>query len=173
MNSALPGCIVHRAFLIATLLCPSVLVAQNNPEWMNFLRIFPTSDLPVCISYGEDEFHAADYQADNTPSEKSATTYRDHVLPKPDSLLLSFEMMTAYLLADTEKVTLPRSGDLHESISPNYFAIARILAGKHFYCLVYERQFNDASFHAEKFLCTLTSKGKLIDPEGKEVEITR
>jgi hypothetical protein len=74
--------------------------------------------------------------------------------------------MKSFLLNDTESVTpfYPK-GEAVDTVYPVYYVTAKFKTNKDFICLIYEMQYNIGSGNpnAEKYVCTLTKTGKLID----------
>ncbi|MBI4929354.1 MAG: hypothetical protein HY841_01220 [Bacteroidetes bacterium] len=114
----------------------------------NFLKLFPKTNLPVCIDYKKDKFLKQDGQ-------------QGEILAKPDSQIISNDLVKKFLLADTEQLYYYNTfGDTSDC---NFYSIKRISTDKSFNIIVYERQYNLHGWtYSEKFLCTLTKQGKLI-----------
>lgn len=173
----------HRPLLRLILLtgCYTFITASlfAQPEkkqisFSNFISQFPTVQLPDTIQYTADEFDYGYYEPEgnddeadtsaNVTNDSTSIKYRNSVLPKPDSLIISDALVQTFLLADTEHVYIYWPEYKPDTIHPVYYFSKRFITGQHFYCVVYEKQFvySGAAF-CQKYLCTLTRNGKLID----------
>lgn len=143
----------------------STIYGQKTIGFDNFIKLFPKTNLPTCIKYSEKEFQTEYYTSDDT-TVKDSIPFHDHVLPKDSSLIIKYALVQSFLLEDKEKVTplWPDNSPHPDTISPTYYISTRLTTNKIFICLIYERQFRSGNNpYAEKYLCTLTKTGKLID----------
>jgi hypothetical protein len=137
----------------------------QNTRFDTFVKLFPRTVLPTTVKYSESEFKTEYYTPENTTTKKDSIPYRDHILPKDSSLLINYNLVKLFLLADTEAVTPLYPDKLSDTIYPTYYASCRLAIDKNFECLIFERQFNTSAGNpfAEKYLCTLSKTGQLID----------
>lgn len=158
---------MSKTTFIILLFISSTTLGQKNVRFDTFVKLFPKTTLPTSIKYSESEFKTEYYTPENTTTKKDRIPYHDHILPKDTSLIIKYELIKLFLLADTEIVTprYPDNSSLSDTIFPTYYASNRLIINKNFECLIYERQFNVGAGNpfAEKYLCTLTKTGKLID----------
>jgi hypothetical protein len=143
----------------------SVIYGQTTIEFENFIKLFPETNLPTCIKYSEKEFQT-EYYTSNDTKVKERIPFHDHILPKDSSLNIKYALVQTFFLADTEKVTplWPDNSPQSDTIFPTYYISTCLTTTKNFICLIYERQFRYGNNpYAEKYLCTLTKTGKLID----------
>lgn len=142
-------------------------IEQTNTGFDNFIKSFPISTLPANIKYSESEFKTEYYTPEDSASKKDSIPYHDHVFQKDSSLIIKYELVKLFLLADTEKVapTFVINNPVVDTIYPTYYISTLLMIDKNFVCLVYERQFDMGTGNpcAEKYLCTITKTGKLID----------
>ena len=152
----------------------TIAFGQKTLDFPRFVEQFPEIELPVTIQYSRDEFDYAYYTPDESEMNSDSILhindsvkieYQNSVLRKSELLTISYELVKAFLLADTENVFLlgPESNPL-DTIYPSYFISQRLKSKNDYLCLIYEAQFEFAGHPiAEKYLCTLTKTGKLID----------
>ena len=139
---------------------------QKNIKFDNFIKLFPKTTLPTSILYAETEFKTEYYTPEDMTTKKDSIPFHDHILPKDTSLIIKNELVKQFLLADTESVTprYPNNSNTSDTIYPTYYVSKQLLTNKNFICIVYERQFYwNGNTNADKYLCTITTTGKLID----------
>jgi len=156
---------MSKTTFIILLFISSTVFGQKNIGFDTFVKLFPKTTLPTCIKYSESEFKTEYYTPEDTTA-KDSIPYHDHILPKDSSLIIKYELVKLFLLADTEIVTprYPDNGTTSDTIYPIYYISTRLITNTNFVCLIYERQFNfNGSTNAEKYICTITKAGKLID----------
>ncbi len=169
-----------RIFFILTVFL-TVTVAKvfgqtemKNKRFDNFIKQFPATNLPDTIQYSVIEFDYGYYEPDDEQGDVDSANsrrvidttqeYQNSVLPKPDSLIITYELVKSFLLADAEKPTVYWAQDSPDTIHPIYYFTKKFLTNKNFYCVVYERQFYfNGNPYCQKYLCTLTKNGKFID----------
>ena len=157
---------MSKATFIVLLFVASSTLAQKNNTFDNFVKLFPKTTLPTSVLYSESEFKTEYYTPEDVTSKKDSIPFHDHILPKDSSLIIKYELVKLFLLADTESVTprYPDNSNANDSIFPTYYISSQLKTNKNFVCLVYERQFYwNGSPNAEKYICTITNTGKLID----------
>ncbi len=138
---------------------------QKSIPFDSFVKLFPKTSLPTVVKYSDAEFQTEYYTPDDT-TIKDSVPFHDHVLPKDSFLIVEYELVKTFLLADTEKVSplWPDNSPQSDTIFPTYYISSRLAINKNFVCIIYERQFISGSNpYAEKYLCTLTNTGKIID----------
>ncbi len=157
------------------LVLPFISSGQKNQKFQEFLERFPPKALPTVIAFERNEFDYGYYSDENlgdetdssvTRVEISGQEYQNSVLVKDDSLMITYELVQQYLMADSESVapTWQVEGVTTDTLFPIYYVSSRLQPGKSFICVIYERQFIIGSGdNAEKYLCTMSKKGKLID----------
>jgi len=151
-----------RKTIIIILQLLSIVVFGQKTKFKDFVNLFPKTTLPTTIKYSESEFKTEYYTPENSLVKGDSIPYHDHVLPKDSSLIINSELVKSFLLLDSEKVELKTPTDNLQSIV--FYISSKLIINKNFICLIYERQFQtDGTPNAEKYLCTLTSKGILID----------
>lgn len=159
--------IISKTIFITILFISSKAFGQKNIKFDAFAKSFPKTTLPTTIKYSEFEFKTEYYTREDTTAQKDSIPYHDHILPKDTSLIIKYELVQSFLLADSEVITprFPDNNTSSDSIFPTYYISTRLITNKNFVCLIYERQFNIGSGNscAEKYLCTITKDGKLID----------
>ena len=131
----------------------------------DFIKRFAIVSLPDTIQYSANEFDYEYYESENEEdNESTSSKYQNTVLPKPDSLIITYDLVKTFLLAKSEELTEYWPEDSHDTIFPTYYYSKGILSRNNFYCIVYEKQFyfGDKPF-CQKYMCTLTKNGKLID----------
>lgn len=145
---------------------------ERKISFHNFIKQFPKISLPDTIQYSSDEFdygyYKPDYEQNGEDSanyqkviDTTTTQYQNSVLPKSDSLIITYDLVKSFLLTDTEQVTVYWSEDFPDTM---YYFTKNLFASKNFYCVVYESQYYyNGSSYCQKYLCTLGKKGKLID----------
>ena len=138
---------------------------QNKNEFTNFIKSFPSVELPDTIQYSDAEFSYGYYDCSSNTSDAkdTAVKYQDGVLSKDDSLIINYALAKEILLGDTGRTDDEGSNDSTQAI---FYITSRIITHKNFYCIVYEEQKNprySAWSIAHKYLCTFTKKGKLIN----------
>lgn len=159
---------MSKTIFIILLFISSITYGQKNIRFDNFVKLFPKITIPTCIKYSESEFHTKYYTPENT-LQKESIPYHDHVLPKDSSLIIKHELVKSFLLTNTEDATLLNHTNKDPAsylIYPTYYITTQIIVNKNFVCLIYERRYNDDLNdypYAEKYLCTITKTGKLID----------
>lgn len=157
---------MSKTIFIILLFISSTTYGQKNLRFDSFVKLFPKTTLPACIKYSESEFKTEYYTPENSAEKKDSIPYHDHILPKDTSLIIKYELVKSYLLADSE-VVIPRYPDnsiTSDTIYPIYYISTRLITNTNFVCLIYERQFSfNGSTNAEKYLCTITKTGKFID----------
>lgn len=157
---------MSKTTFIILLFISSTVFGQKNIGFDTFVKLFPKTTLPTCIKYSESEFKTEYYTPEETTAIKDSIPYHDHILPKDTSLIIKYELVKLFLLADTEIVTprYPDNNSASDTIYPTYYISNRLTTNKNFVCLIYERQFNfNGSTNAEKYLCTIAKTGKLLD----------
>ena len=139
---------------------------QENIKFDNFIKLFPKTTLPTSILYAESEFKTDYYKPEDMTAKKDSIPFHDHILPKDTALIIKNESVKLFLLADTESVTprYPDNNNSSDTIYPTYYVSTQLITNTNFACLVYERQFIvNGINNSEKYLCTITNSGKLID----------
>lgn len=168
--------IIASCFLFSIyFFAPFLSQGQKSNEFQAFLHRFPPKSLPATIAYERDEFDYGYYSDENFNNENDTSgitieingqEYQNSVLLKDDSLIITYELMHQFLMADTESVTpgRPVNETPNDTRNPTYYISSKLNISKPFYCVVYERQlWIGSNSGAEKYLCTLNKKGKLLD----------
>ena len=131
----------------------------------DFIKRFSFVSLPDTIQYSANEFDYGYYESENEEdNESTSSEYKNTVLAKPDSLIITYDLVKSFLLEKSEQLTEYWPENSHDTIFPTYYYSNGILFKNNFYCIVYEKQFHleDKPF-CQKYLCTLAKNGKLID----------
>ncbi|ABG58397.1 hypothetical protein [Cytophaga hutchinsonii] len=161
------------------LLIHVVSFAQHGKKVvLDFAGQFPVVSLPDTIRYAPHEFdygyyipdeqeeYGDDANAHNTDTEdlqiKNDLLFdcQNSVLQKSDSLRIPYELVQDFLLTDSLKNIRYPSDESIDPADASYYFVNRIAASKKNYCLLYEIQH---AFSNEKYLCTLSKTGMLID----------
>lgn len=157
---------MKRIIFIVLLFVFTKSFGQKNHRFDTFVKLFPKVTLPTTIRYSESEFQTDYYTPEDTSVRKDSIPYADHILPKDSVLIINYELVKSFLLADTESVTprCPDNSSISVIVYPKYYVSSQLITNTNFICLCYERQYYfNGNTNAEKFLCTITKTGKLID----------
>lgn len=154
-------------FLICQLLALYTESISRPSEFNDFIRRFPVAVLPDTIQYSNDEFENVTMEAEGGEATKPAgptMTYQNDVLSKPDSMIIPVDMVTKYLLPDTENVIVLPDENTPDTIFPVYYYEKRLVVSPDFICLVFEKQMRISGLpYCQKWMCTFTNGGMLID----------
>lgn len=114
------------------------------------------------MRYTDAEFSYEYYtpEKDETDARKdTAYPYRSNVAAKPESKAIPGKLVKAFLMKASEPLS-----DMGTESDAVFYYSRRILTGKNFYCVIYEKQaMASGNLYGRKYLCTLDQHGRLID----------